>query len=121
MRLQNEDRPKTMLPKITNLLNIPSDDSGKELVLQLLTSPAFKLEQIVSNGEPSGNGFWYDQKKAEWVALLRGSATLRFEGEGTIKLTAGDCLVIPARVRHRVDVCSRDALWLALHFEEKNA
>jgi len=110
-----------MLPKITNILNMQSDDSGKEQVKPLLTSPALTLEQIVSNGEPSGNGFWYDQEKAEWVALLRGGATLRFEGEGTMNLTPGDCLVIPAHVRHRVDFCSRDAVWLALHFEEKDA
>jgi cupin 2 domain-containing protein len=104
-----------MLPHVTNIFQTGSDGAIGEQVTRLLDTPAFRLEQIVSNGEASANDFWYDQLKAEWVLLLRGKATLRFDGEKSLKLGAGDSLLIPARLKHRVDSCSQDALWLVLH------
>ena len=105
-----------MFPPVTNLLRMGSDGGVGEQVTRLLESPEFRLERIVSNGEASAKGFWYDQPEAEWVLLLRGSATLAFAGDGPLSLGAGDSLVIPAHSRHRVDSCSQDALWLALHY-----
>ncbi|MGL4319019.1 MAG: cupin domain-containing protein, partial [Pseudomonas sp.] len=58
----------------------------------------------------------YDQPKPEWVALLKGCASLQF-ADGSLELAAGDALLIPAHCRHRVAACSADAIWLALHFE----
>ncbi len=75
----------------------------------------FRLEQIVSRGEASAEGFWYDQREDEWVVLLRGTSTLEFE-DGWLDLVAGDALCIPARCRHRVAATSPDAVWVALHF-----
>jgi cupin 2 domain-containing protein len=105
-----------MLPKVTNILRIGSDGAIGEQVSRLLDSPAFRLEQIVSNGEASAKDFWYDQPEAEWVLLVRGKAILRFQGDRSLGLDAGDSVVIPAHSRHRVDSCSQDALWLTLHF-----
>ena len=81
----------------------------------LLEGGSFRLEAIHSYGQPSPEGFWYDQAGKEWVLLARGSARLEFEWEGMIDLTSGDHLMIPARCRHRVDCVSEDAVWLALH------
>jgi cupin 2 domain-containing protein len=105
-----------MLPRVTNIFQLGPDGAVGEQVTRLLDSPAFKLEQIVSNGEASAKDFWYDQPEAEWVLLVHGKATLRFAGEELLELGAGDSLLIPACSKHRVDSCSPDALWLALHF-----
>ena len=84
--------------------------------MPLLRQDGLLLEQIVSHGKASPEGFWYDQSKPEWVALLRGTARLEFD-DGDRPLVAGDALLIPAHCRHRVAECSQDAIWLALHFQ----
>ena len=101
-----------------NLLASPPALAGGETIATLVRHPCFTLEHIVSSGAASPDGFWYDQERAEWVLLLRGQAALRFESGETLELNAGDHLVIPARCRHRVERCSPDALWLALHYQE---
>lgn len=98
-----------------NLIVAPPGTPGDETTTTLIRNPAFTLEQIVSRGAASPDGFWYDQDRDEWVLLLRGEAELSFESGETIRLTAGDPLLIPAHRRHRVDRTSEDAIWLALH------
>jgi cupin 2 domain-containing protein len=102
-----------LLPAIRNLL-VTGTGPGDELLTPVLQEPGFRLEHIVSNGAASPPGFWYDQDKPEWVALLRGHATLEFE-DGRLRLEPGDSLLIPAHARHRVVDTSSDAVWLALH------
>jgi cupin 2 domain-containing protein len=111
-------RPATVsaLPTLTHLLPQPGNAPAEEQFLPLLQSERLQLEQIVSHGQASPDGFWYDQPRPEWVALLRGTARLQFDA-GEHLLTAGDALLIPAHSRHRVAECSLDAVWLALHFE----
>ena len=106
------------LPSNGNLLMPPPGIPGGETFVSLIEHPCFTLEHIVSNGTASPDGFWYDQQRAEWVLLLRGQADLRFESGATLQLAAGEHLVIPAHCRHRVERCSPDALWLALHYQE---
>ena len=53
------------------------------------------------------------------VLLLRGEATLGFDSGETRQLVAGDHFVIPAHCRHRVERCSPDAVWLALHYQDE--
>ena len=84
--------------------------------MTLLETPYLKLEHILSHGEPTAVNYWYDQQQPEWVVLLRGKAKLKFEGDEMLELTAGDFILIPARSKHRVESCSYDALWMALHF-----
>ncbi len=84
----------------------------------LLDRPGARIERIVSWGQASPPGFWYDPETAEWVMLVRGSAELRFEGEKTaLVLKPGDYLFIPAGKRHRVERTAEDepTLWLAVH------
>ncbi len=78
-----------------------------------------RIERIVSRGQASPPGFWYDQEGAEWVVLLRGSAVLRFEGEDeVVPLAPGDWLEIPPGRRHRVEetAAGEDTVWLAVHW-----
>lgn len=103
-----------MLPAIRNLFDNTAE-SVDEIIHRLLGGSSFRLEQIVSYGVQSPSDFWYDQDSAEWVALIKGEATLEFE-EGSLGLGAGDSLIIPAHVKHKVTHTSKDAVWLAIHY-----
>lgn len=96
--------------------NIPATLPA-ELFDTLLQRDGLRLERIVSAGHATPEGEWYDQAWDEWVILLSGSATLRFEGEAPQRLTPGDYLLIPAHRRHRVEATDHHAqsVWLALH------
>lgn len=99
--------------------NLPDASTGERFE-DLARLPGARIERIVSGGHASPEGFWYDQAHDEWVAVLRGSALVETEGaDGAASLKAGDWLLIPAGVRHRVAVVSADAVWLAVHAGEK--
>ncbi len=92
----------------------------EEVFESLIKSKTLKLERIISNGQATPEGEWYDQEQDEWVVLLSGNAGLRIEGKDKIiTLVPGDHLLIPARVRHRVEWTDKNetSIWLALHFE----
>ena len=107
-----------MLPPVTNLFQAPRVVAPVEQLITLVQTPHLRLEQILSHGQPTAAGCWYDQATAEWVLLVRGTATLQFAAGESLALKAGDCLLLAAHVQHRVECCSEDALWLALHFSE---
>ena len=99
-----------------NLFSEPNGKLDEEQIVPLLAAGTLRIEKIFSHGQASSPDFWYDQAESEWVALLRGTATLKFQ-DGTItRLTAGDYLLIESHVRHRVEQTSADALWLAVHY-----
>ncbi len=107
-----------MLPPVTNLFQAPAVVAPAEQLISLLQTPHLRLEQILSHGQPTAAGCWYDQARSEWVLLVRGTATLQFEAGASLALKAGDSLLLAAHVQHRVECCSEDALWLALHYGE---
>jgi len=89
-----------------------------ESVTTLMQSPRVRIERIVSHGQASPPGFWYDQDSSEWVVLLAGSATIQFDGEpSSRRLKRGDYLHIPAHTRHRVEGTDpqEPTIWLAVH------
>jgi len=91
-----------------------------EILEVLLEAKNFRLERIVSRGQATPPGEWYDQDSHEWVVLLAGGAGLRFEGESDPKeLHPGDFLLIPAHCRHRVEWTdpAQPTVWLALHYQ----
>lgn len=67
----------------------------------LLDNPHCRVERIVSFGQTSPDGFWYDQAWDEWVLLLTGAAELDLDGR-MVALAPGDHLMIPAGQRHRI-------------------
>lgn len=89
----------------------------EELVDVLLTSGPVRIERIVSHGQASPPGFWYDQAEHEWVLVVQGGARLSLNGE-TIELRPGDHIYIPAHQKHRVEWTTPDAItiWLAVFF-----
>lgn len=85
----------------------------------LVTSASMRVERIVSKGQASPPGFWYDQEQAEWVVLLSGSAELQFADEPLPRLlNPGDFVDIAPHRRHRVNWTDPDqaTVWLAVHY-----
>ena len=81
-----------------------------EEITTLLASPALHIERIVSHGEASPPGFWYDQPQAEWVIVLAGSARLRFEGDDAdTPMAAGDYVHIAATAATARIACGRSS------------
>ncbi len=102
-----------------NLFSIPqaARSPGAEELFQPLLHGAGGLlvERIVSNGQTTPEGTWYDQDRDEWVAVLEGEATIRYEDGKEITLCKGDHVFIPRRARHRVVHTSAPCVWLAVH------
>ena len=103
-----------------NLLDPLPDARAAEIVEPLLAQQGVRIERIVSHGQASPPGFWYDQADGEWVVLLAGAARLRFADEAEARsLRPGDCLDIAPHRRHRVDWTDPEAptVWLAVFYE----
>ena len=91
----------------------------KEDFQDLLLTPNFRLERIISKGHATPKGEWYDQNQNEWVILLKGKAALRFDNKEPLTvLCPGDYLLIPVHKRHRVEWTSADeeTIWMALFY-----
>ncbi len=96
-----------------NLWEFPEKLPQEELLQTLWAGNGVRVERIVSMGQVSPAGFWYDQDEEEWLAVLEGEAVLRFEDrEQTLK--KGDTCWIPAHERHRVEFTSAPCLWLCV-------
>jgi cupin 2 domain-containing protein len=81
--------------------------------------PGFRIERIVSTGQMTLEGEWYDQDDDEWVLVVAGAARLRIEGEARDReLAEGDWVLLPAHCRHRVTWTRAEppTVWLAVHF-----
>src|SRR5947209_15246837 len=97
-------RPRRFGHRFVNLLTPLPDARTAEQTEALLTRPGLRVERIVSMGQASRLGFWYDQPEGEWVLVLAGSAKLRFADEPEARLLRpGDWLDIAPHRRHRVD------------------
>lgn len=86
----------------------------------LLEARGVRLERIVSEGQASPEGFWYDQSQAEWVMVISGAARLAIEGEESEReFGPGDAVYLPAHCRHRVTWTdpARPTVWLALFID----
>lgn len=92
-----------------------------ETFTTLFEKVGVKIERIDSHGQASPEGFWYDQPQDEWLLLFKGSAVLEIADQPPLTLEAGDHLLIPAHLRHRVASTSADALWLAVHVSPPSA
>ena len=89
-----------------------------ELTETLVMSKYVRIERIVSTGQSSPAGFWYDQPEYEWVVVLQGEAALEFENHSQ-PLFPGDHVFIPPHQKHRVASTSahEPTVWLAVFFD----
>jgi cupin 2 domain-containing protein len=101
-----------------NLLESVSADLPDELFETVAESGNVRIERIISNGQATPSGEWCDQEWDEWVLLLSGSAGLLIEGEKNPRMMkSGDCQMIRAHCRHRVEWTDKNkpTVWLAVH------
>ncbi len=97
---------------------LPLEAPPAEVVEVLTETGRSRVERIVSTGQVTPDGQWYDEASEEWVLLVSGEARLRIETESEERqLRPGDWLFLPAHCRHRVTWTSTDppAIWLAVH------
>jgi cupin 2 domain-containing protein len=109
--------------KIENIHDHIPESLPEEVFQVLLENKRFRIERIVSRGQKTPEGQWFDQDAEEWVLLLKGAAGLRFEGhDPVVNLRPGDYLHIPAHTRHRVEWTAEHehTVWLAIHFDNES-
>lgn len=107
-----------MIPQVQNIYGDIPPALPAELFQTLAEVNNVRIERIVSDGQTTPAGEWYDQAWDEWVILLSGSAGLFFEGESAERqLLPGDHVMIPSGYRHRVQWTdpARKTVWLAVH------
>lgn len=98
---------------------LPSRPLPDEVTNILVERSGLRIERIVSTGQATPEGQWYDQETDEFVLVVAGAARLRIEGEDRDReLAQGDWLLLPAHCRHRVAWTLSDppTIWLAVHF-----
>jgi cupin 2 domain-containing protein len=103
------------IENIFSLSELP-DSSKEEIFTTLVNSGNVRIERIVSCGQKSPEGFWYDQNENEWVILLKGYATLEFEQSGIIELHEGNHLNIPAHQKVLATSANPECVWLAVFY-----
>ena len=101
---------------ISNVFDLPDPLPSEEVFTDLVRAGGFRIERIVSIGQTTPTGEWYDQDLDEWVVLIQGEAVLEYENGDVKQLIAGDHVLIPAHVRHRVVFTSEDppCIWIAV-------
>jgi cupin 2 domain-containing protein len=110
-----------MLVNLLADLPAPGSTTLQETFEDILTRPGVRIERIVSTGQCSPEGYWYDQSHGEWIVMLTGSAGLVFDDEPDVRvMRAGDFVDIPPHRRHRIEWTDGDAptVWLAVHYGE---
>ena len=112
------DRIKNLnLESMPNIYELSQEVSQLEKFEQIVLGKNIQIERIISTGQTTPSGQWYDQELDEWVILLQGEAELAYGDNTRIKLKAGDYLLIPSHTKHRVEYTSINppCIWLAVH------
>lgn len=121
-----------------NVLTALPDTAKKEIFEDVLRGDGVRIERIVSQGQVTPEGEWYDQDEHEWVMVLSGAARLLLQerqadagenvaigaaavGEVAVRevtLGAGDYINLPAHCRHRVSWTDpeQQTVWLAVFY-----
>jgi cupin 2 domain-containing protein len=104
--------------KKSNIFSQIPADLKEEIFEEIISNNSLKIERIVSKGQITPEGKWYDQEGNEWVILLSGEALLEFENSESVRLQEGDYINIDAHVKHRVSWTKPNAetIWLAIHY-----
>jgi len=103
---------------LNNLFDLPKLPIPEEQFDKLMEKNGVLIERIVSTGQVSPPGFWFDQDRDEWVVLIQGEAELEFEDGKIVRLKKGDHIMCPKDLKHRVTYTSVEpaCIWLAVHF-----
>ncbi|WP_025209852.1 cupin domain-containing protein [Hippea sp. KM1] len=103
---------------MAGLMNVFDDIrlADEEIFQTIASSESVRIERIISNGQASPEGFYYDQDEYEFVLLLKGEAVLSFDDSGSVRLKEGDYLIIEPHRKHRVEYTSKPAIWLCVFY-----
>jgi len=107
--------------KSGNLFRALSAALRGEQVDVLAETAGLRIERIISRGQITPPGQWYDGARDEWVAVLAGAARLRFEGRRHRARWRPATGSASRRTRGigGVDGSERATVWLAVHFDAK--
>ena len=106
--------------EIKNLFPVLPDKLENELFDVLAETKNVRIERILSGGQKTPDGQWYNQRQNEFVILMSGRAVLLFkENNCRYELREGDYINIPAGVMHRVEWTdvNKITVWLAVHYQ----
>src|SRR5207237_8244588 len=105
--------------RVRNLLMDFKESNYEEEVDILAETGSLRIERIISTGQSTPEGDWYELEQNEWVMVVKGAARLRFE-EQTIEMKPGDFITIPAYKQHRVEWTTpfEPTIWLAVHYDD---
>ena len=106
-----------------NLLGQIPSPLPNEVFTDLVSTNHFRIERILSQGQQTPTGEWFDQDEHEWVALMQGEAILVFITPDTglqerVHLGPGDYINIPAHLQHRVEWThpTEATVWLCIYY-----
>jgi len=105
--------------EIKNIFNNIPQTISEDVFENLLESKTVRIERIISNGQSSAAGFWYDQNENEWVVVLKGKAKILFKKENReVILETGNYINIPSHEKHRVEWTDPNeiTIWLAIFY-----
>jgi cupin 2 domain-containing protein len=83
-----------------------------ERIEQFFTLGNVVFEQILSGADVKPEDYLQDQD--EWVVVLAGRAVMEVAGD-RVELAAGDWVLLPAAVPHRLVEVDAGTNWLAVH------
>lgn len=100
--------------------SLPSALFEEEITTVFHQDKHIRIERILSCGQSSPDGFWYDQIEDEWIVLLQGTSALELETQ-VITLQAGDTLFLPKHQKHRIIQTSSQpiCIWLCVFYQEE--
>lgn len=104
--------------EVSNIFQKIPETLEQELFETILSNNNLKIKRIVSQGHTSPESGWYNQQQDEWVIVLQGGATLRFENKEDVQLTVGDHINIPALTKHQVSWTDPNikTIWIAVFY-----
>ncbi len=100
-----------------NIFQSIPDQIPEEIFETIVQARNVKIERILSKGQNTPSNSWYNQDFDEWVMILEGAATIKFDDIQPKSLVKGDYLWIPAHQKHQVVWTPKDTItiWLAIH------
>lgn len=105
-----------MVNNVPNLYQSLPKNLPEECFDVLLSQKNVRIERIVSHGDHTPAGQWYDQLENEWVIVLQGGGVIEYENGEQVTLKTGDYLYLPAHLKHRVisTLEHEHTVWLAI-------
>ncbi|MBS4722523.1 cupin domain-containing protein [Aeromonas caviae] len=106
-----------------NLIGQTPSPLPSEVFADLVSTNNVRIERILSQGQQTPTGEWFDQDEHEWVLLVQGEAILVFITPDTgvqerVHLGPGDYINIPAHLQHRVEWThpTETTVWLCVYY-----